>query len=89
MVCTASGIKTCVEPVAEVAVLPDRHAVRFARASFEVVRACEGLEEELVALCLSGVDASAVGWDDVVALLVVVVAEELRLGYWSVVVRVS
>lgn len=63
--------------------------MRSTSASFEVVRAREGLEKELIALCLGGVDASAVGWDDVVALLVVIVAEELRLGGWSVVVRVS
>jgi uncharacterized ion transporter superfamily protein YfcC len=61
--------------------------VGFASAGFEIVGACEGLEEEFVALRLRGVDASAVGWDYVVALLVVVVAEELGLRVsWSVVV---
>ena len=80
VICTTRGIETCVEPVAKVAVLPNRHIVGSASASLEVVGTGEGFEEELVTLRLSGVDASAVGWDHVVALLVVVVAEELWLS---------
>jgi uncharacterized ion transporter superfamily protein YfcC len=90
VVCAAGWVEAGIRPVAEIAVLPDRYIVCFASASFEVVGACEGLEQESVALRLRGIDASAVGWDDVVALLVVVVAEELGLRvFWSVVTAMS
>jgi hypothetical protein len=83
MVCATSRVKAGIRPVPEVAVLPDRYVVGFASAGFEVVGTCEGFEQELVALRLRGVDASPVGRDHVVALLVVVVAEELGLrGVW-------
>ena len=80
MVRAAGGIQACVGPVAEVAVLPDGHAEGCAGAGFEGVGAGEGFEEELVLLGRGGVYAAAVGGDDVVALFVVVVAEELGLG---------
>ena len=50
-----------------------------AHTSLEVVGAGEGLEQELVALGCGCVYAAAEGWDHVVALLVMVVAEELGL----------
>ena len=79
MVRTTGRIEACVRPIAEVAVLPYGYEVGGASVGFEIVGACEGFEEELVALGEGGVDASAVGGNDVVALFVVVVAEELGL----------
>lgn len=79
VICAAGGIESGIGPVAEVAVLPDRYAMGSASASLEIVGAREGFQEELIALCLSGVDASTVGWDHIVSLLIVVVAEQLGL----------
>lgn len=79
VVCATGGIESGIGPVAEVAVLPDGHAMGSASASLEIVGAGEGFQEELIALCLRGVDASAVCWDHIVSLLIVVVAEKLRL----------
>jgi hypothetical protein len=80
VVCTTTRVEPRVGPVAEVAVLPDGDAVGGAGAGDEGVGAGEGFEEALVALGGGRVYASAVGWDDVVALFVVVVAEEMGLG---------
>lgn len=74
MVRAAGGVQACVGPVAEVAVLPDGHAVRGAGAGFEGVRAGEGFEEELLLLGGGGCDVTGVGEDYVVALFVGVVA---------------
>jgi hypothetical protein len=51
-----------------------------AGAGFEGVGAGEGLEEELGLLEGGGGDVAGVGGDDVVALFVGVVAEEVGLG---------
>lgn len=79
MVCAAAGVETRVGPVAKVAVYPGRHVVGYAHAGFEVDGAGEGLEQELVALGGGCVDATPKNRDHVVALLVVVVAEQLGL----------
>jgi len=76
----AGRVEPRVGPVAEVAVEPDGDAVGGAGAGFEGVGAREGLEEELGALGGGDGDVAGVGGDDVVALLVVVVAEEVGLG---------
>jgi hypothetical protein len=75
VVCTAAGVEARVGPVAEITIHPGRHVMGSAHASFEVVGAGEGLEEELVTLSGGRIDATPKGWDHVVALLVVVVAE--------------
>lgn len=80
MVRAAAWVEPRVGPVAEVAVDPDGYAVGGAGAGFEGVGAGEGFEEELGALGGGGSDVAGVGGDDVVALLVVVVAEEVGLG---------
>lgn len=87
MVRAAGGVEARVGPVAEVAVLPDGHAAGGAGAGFEGVGAGEGFEEELRALGCGGGDVAGVGGDDVVALFVVVVAEELGLGIAGGLVR--
>jgi hypothetical protein len=80
MIRTTTIIQPRISPVAEVAVLPDGHAVGGAGAGFEGVGAGEGLEEELGLLEGGGGDVAGVGGDDVVALFVGVVAEEVGLG---------
>jgi len=75
----ASGVEARVDPVAEIAVHPGRHVVSYAHAGFEVDGAGEGLEQELVALSGGCADATSKSRDHVVALLIVVVAEQLGL----------
>jgi hypothetical protein len=79
MIRTTTIIQPRISPVAEVAVLPDGHVVGGAGPDFEGVGAGEGFEEELCLLRRGGGDVAGVGGDDVVALFVVIVAEELRL----------
>ena len=79
VVCATTGVQACVGPVAKVAIHPGRHVVSSAHTSLEVVGAGEGLEQEPVALGCGCVYAAAEGWDHVVTLLVMVVAEELGL----------
>lgn len=52
----------------------------FSVLRFEGVGTCERFEEKLVALGFCGVRAGCVGGNFVVALFVVVVAEEVGLG---------
>lgn len=79
MISPAGGIETDVGPVAKVAELPYGDVVGSAVVGFEGVGTGEGLEKELVALGFGHVDTMGVGGNDIVALLVVVVAEKVRL----------
>jgi len=86
MVGAAVWVEARVDPIAEVAVLPNGNVEGGTDASFVIMWAGEGLGEESVSLQTCCIYPTTKGRNHVVAWFIVVVAEELRLEEWVLVI---